>query len=77
MVFLRKEVEDVMQWERLQVRFANRQAPCLNMFTMTRHTDQLTNDRGLIRSENEVLFLIPLTSFFDDRFGSKNNQRFL
>jgi hypothetical protein len=39
MVLLREDVEDMMQWELLQVRFANRQAPCLNMFTTTKHTD--------------------------------------
>ena len=37
---LREEAEDVIQWELLQVRLANRIAPCLNMlFIMTRHTD--------------------------------------
>ena len=79
MVFLRQEVEDVIQWELLQVRLANRKAPCLNIvFIMTRDTDQLTNDRGLIRRKNEAFFLIPLTSFsFGDRFGSENNERFL
>jgi len=54
MVFLREKAEDVMQWEPLQVRLANRKAPCLNMiFVVTRHTDQLTNDRGLIRRKTK------------------------
>jgi len=57
MVFLREEAENVVQWELLQVRLANCKAPCLNMlFIMMRRTDQLRNDRGLIRTKTMSSF---------------------